>query len=192
MKLRDHDASGVRTNRRRASLPRFRAAQLLGRCNPLCQRHLARAALERQRPPRTCGNSSRPAARLPSVTIGSARQRSNAQGSDARRRRLLRPHRRRWCGFTRGRRATKAAGDVPAARPAIVHTVPRAAKHRAGRVRSRQLPLPACSYHLAVMRNPTPCSGSRSSLALSRRVASMPNSSDVGPPWASPSRQPRL
>ena len=36
-------------------------------------RHLARAALERQRPPRTCGHSPRIAARLPSVTIGSTR-----------------------------------------------------------------------------------------------------------------------
>ena len=68
------EASRVRPNRRRASPPRFLPAQMLGCCKPLCQRHLARAALERQRPPRTCGNVSRTAARLPGVTIGSTRQ----------------------------------------------------------------------------------------------------------------------
>ena len=62
-------------NRRRASAQRLRAAQLLGRRKPLCQRHLARAALERQCPPRTCGDSPRTAARLPSAsgTIGPPR-----------------------------------------------------------------------------------------------------------------------
>ena len=59
----------MRTNRRRASLSRFLTAQALVRRNPLCYRHLPRAALERQRPPRTCGDSPRTAARLPSGTI---------------------------------------------------------------------------------------------------------------------------
>ncbi len=63
------DASGVRTKRRRASPTRFLTAQTLGRCKPFCIRQLARVALERQRPPRMCGNSSRIAAQLPSVTI---------------------------------------------------------------------------------------------------------------------------
>ena len=39
---------------------------------PLCQRHLARAALERQRPPRTCGDSPRTTARLPGGSIEAA------------------------------------------------------------------------------------------------------------------------
>ena len=43
------DAWGVKTKRRRASASRFRPAQTLGSCKPLCQRRLARAALERQR-----------------------------------------------------------------------------------------------------------------------------------------------
>ena len=54
----------MRTNRGSASPPRFRDAQTLGRSKALCNGHLARAALERQPPPRTCGDSSRTATRL--------------------------------------------------------------------------------------------------------------------------------
>jgi hypothetical protein len=74
-----NDAWGVRTKRRRASAIRFLFPQAAGRCRPFRIRQLARAALERQRPPRTCGNSSRTAARLPSVTIGSTRYQCNAR-----------------------------------------------------------------------------------------------------------------
>ena len=44
---------------------------------PLQAGHLARAALERQRPPRTCGNRSRTAARLPGGSIGSTKYQIN-------------------------------------------------------------------------------------------------------------------
>ena len=67
------DAWGVRKKRRRASSSRFLANQAIGRCKPLCLRQLARAALERQGPSRTCENTSRTVARLPSVIIGSTR-----------------------------------------------------------------------------------------------------------------------
>ncbi len=50
-------ASGVTLTRRRAFQSRFLTALPVGRCKPLCYRHAARAALERQRPPRTCGDS---------------------------------------------------------------------------------------------------------------------------------------
>ena len=48
-----NSASGVRTTRRRASPIRLLLAQSLGKRRPLCNRHVARSALEQQRPPRT-------------------------------------------------------------------------------------------------------------------------------------------
>ena len=68
-----NDASGVRTKRRRASSTRFLTNQATAHCKPLQAGNLARAALERQRPPRTCGNMTRTTARLPGVSIGSTR-----------------------------------------------------------------------------------------------------------------------
>lgn len=59
-------ASGVRTKRRRASSIRFLTKQAKAPCKLLQAGNLARAALERQRPPRTCGDSPRTTARLPS------------------------------------------------------------------------------------------------------------------------------
>ena len=102
-------ASGMRTNRRRASPPRFLAAQTLGHCKPLCQRNLTRAALERQRPPRMRGNGLRTAARHPTGSVGSTKRRRNAGrqahrrghpcGRNCRRRRARRPARcHRRCG----------------------------------------------------------------------------------------------
>ncbi len=43
--------------RRRAFQSRFLTAHPVGRCKLLCHRHSARAAVERQHPPRTCGDS---------------------------------------------------------------------------------------------------------------------------------------
>ena len=71
----------VRTERRRVSASRFISAKSLRRCNPLCQWQLARAALERPRPPRTCGNPTRTAARLPGVSVGSKTQQCNASSA---------------------------------------------------------------------------------------------------------------
>ena len=42
------DASGVRTNRRGASAPRFRVAQMVGGCKPLCHPHRCRDRSERK------------------------------------------------------------------------------------------------------------------------------------------------
>ena len=53
---------GAGIGRRRASFPRFLTAQPGGRRKSFCNRHLARAALGWQRPPRTCGDSPRTAA----------------------------------------------------------------------------------------------------------------------------------
>ena len=51
-------AWGVRTNRRRASPIRFLSPQATGRCRPFSIRRLARAAPERQRPPRAARSST--------------------------------------------------------------------------------------------------------------------------------------
>ncbi len=66
-------AWGVPLKRRRASRSCFLTVQTIGRSKPICNRWLARAALERPRPPRTAGNGSRTAARLPGGRTGSAR-----------------------------------------------------------------------------------------------------------------------
>ena len=72
-------AWGVRSKRRMGSLIRFLEAQALGERKPLCNRHLARAARERQRPPRTSGNMSRTAARLLRRSIGSTGEQFNTR-----------------------------------------------------------------------------------------------------------------
>ena len=66
-------AWGVKKKRRRASASRFLATQTIAPSKPICNRQLARAALERPRPPRTSGNSIQTAARLPCGSAGSRR-----------------------------------------------------------------------------------------------------------------------
>ncbi|MXZ50111.1 MAG: long-chain fatty acid--CoA ligase, partial [Rhodobacteraceae bacterium] len=64
---------GVSPKRRRASLISFLGAPAFGERKPFCIRQLARAALERQRSPRTCRKVSPTAVRLQSRSIGSTR-----------------------------------------------------------------------------------------------------------------------
>ena len=92
-------AWGVTLKRRRASRSCFLTVQTIGRSKPICNRWLARAALERPRPPRTAGNSSRTAARLPGGRVGSRKQQRNAGGCTHRREHSLGPHCWRRCGL---------------------------------------------------------------------------------------------
>ena len=71
--------AGVTTTRRRASKSCLLDTQALRTRKPFCHRHLARAALERRRPPRMRGNGLRTAARHPSGSVGSTRRRSNCE-----------------------------------------------------------------------------------------------------------------
>ena len=95
---RQRAAWGVPLKRRRASRSCFLTVQTIGRSKPICNRWLARAALERPRPPRTAGNSSRTAARLPGGSVGSRKQQRNAGGCTHRREHSLGPHCWRRCG----------------------------------------------------------------------------------------------
>ena len=78
MPLWSSPAPGVCPKRRRASHSCFLTAQTVGRSKPICNRQLARAALERSRPPRNSGTSSRTAARLPGGSVESMRSPINA------------------------------------------------------------------------------------------------------------------
>ena len=96
--------SGVRTRRRRVSQSCFLDAQALALRKPLCNRYLARAALERQRPPRMRGNGSRTAARHPTGSVGSTRRRGN-------------------CGTNRGTNRAPAGSSMRPALSATARTV---------------------------------------------------------------------
>ena len=90
-------AWGVCPKRRRASRSCFLIAQTFARSKPICNRQLARAALERPRPPRTSGNKSRTAARLPGGSVGSTRQQINARSFVRRQPHAFSPHRWHQC-----------------------------------------------------------------------------------------------
>ena len=71
------DNGSVRTNHRRESLCRFLPTQVLGCCKPCVNG----TKPERKRLPRMFENGSRPVARLPSGTIGSAKLQRNTSSA---------------------------------------------------------------------------------------------------------------